>query len=265
MDNVSARWLARPWVGWLVRVGAMLAVVGNIAYNALYARTSGGADTIAAVTARHPSPFTPAPYAFSIWILIYAGFAAYAVWQLAPRRHDALPVIRASLWLIAINVLASAWIVLFTHERLVAALLPLAAGFACAIGFRAATRRLAPWTRAVASLYLGWSAVAALAGVAVWLAPPAQAAATVADSAWATLLMLAAFGFAVMELLDGDAVVPAVIAWALAAIFVAARAPYPAVAFIALALAVVVACSVLATLRRVLRARRYSSILYPRP
>ncbi len=265
MDSRIETVLSRPVVAATLRVLALVAVAANVAYNALYSRLAGGADTLAAITARHPSPFTPANYAFAIWGLIYLGFVAYAVWQFAPRRRTDARVGVASLWLIAINALAALWIALFTQEWLGRALVPLVAGFAGAIGFRAAVRSLPAWIRAVASVYLGWSAVAALAGVALWLAPSSTAAASVADTAWATLFVLAAFGFGMMALLDGDVVVPAVVAWALAAIFVAARVSDAIVSFVALALAVVLACSALAALAHIVKPRGYSSILYPRP
>src|SRR5262245_55981834 len=67
---------------------AFLATVLNLAFNALAPHLPLGKGSILEITQRHPTLFSPAPYAFSIWGLIYLATLAYAIYQLRPgQRH----------------------------------------------------------------------------------------------------------------------------------------------------------------------------------
>ena len=73
-------------------------VFGTIAVN-YYANTRPfNGQTMGAVSAKYPTPLTPAGYAFGIWGLIFLGLSIYAVWQLLPaQRRLVLAVIASSL------------------------------------------------------------------------------------------------------------------------------------------------------------------------
>lgn len=232
---------ARLW-----RIGAIVALVANVAFNYLVGASrvvSVGHGTMEEVSARYGNLFTPAGYAFSIWGVIYAAFLVYAVAQLHARaRALALPD-RLSRLFVAANLLGSAWILAFQYEQVVLAEVIILAnlGVAWALHARAtaavAAGEVAPRWRWPFSLYLGWIVVANLACLSAMLR--ALDSALPLAPAWAIVLLAIAVGAAVLiALRSADALVPLVVSWASVAIYVADRGVAPVVASTALVAAV---------------------------
>jgi hypothetical protein len=239
---------ARLW-----RIGAFVAVIANVAFAYLAGASrvvAVGHGTMATVSARYDSVFTPAGYAFSIWGVIYASFLVYAIAQLrGGARALALPDRLARLF-VAANLLGSAWIVAFQYEQVVLAevLILATLGVAWVLHARAsravAAGEVAPRWRWPFSLYLGWIVVANLAclgatlrslGSDVPLAP-----------FWGIVLLAIAVGAGVLVALrSADALVPLVVSWASVAVYVADRGVAPAVASTALVAAVLAAMAAL--------------------
>jgi hypothetical protein len=239
---------ARLW-----RIGAVVALVANVAFNYLVGASrivSVGHGTMEELSAKYGSVFTPAGYAFSIWGVIYAAFLVYAVAQLRGRaRALALPDRLAKLF-VAANLLGTAWIIAFQYEQVVLAELIIVVTLAIAWAMHArataaiAAGEVAPRWRWPFSLYLGWIVVANLAclsamlrslGSEVPLAP-----------AWGIALLAIAAGVGVLiALRSADALVPLVVSWASVAIYVADRGVAPAVASTALVAAVLAAMAAL--------------------
>lgn len=230
----------------LLRALALLAVLGNVAFNYLYVRLGLG-PPMDEVSARYATAFTPANYAFAIWGVIYAAFVVYGVQslRLAQRREPAYDAI--ALPLVAANVLGTAWILAYTHGYLsLAVVLIVASAIAGARMFRQAARfapaRNSRWLRVPFSLYFGWITVATLACIAQWVQARGWVAPGAEERALSIGFLLAtgAAGFTVAERYR-EPVYPAVAAWAAAAIFVAQMDDHPAVAWTALAVAVALA------------------------
>lgn len=201
------------------------------------------------------STLRAAGYAFSIWSLIYAGLAAYAVWQALPARRET-PVLKALGWpsLVAIFGCA-AWIVAAAADaKWDTVVIILVSALAMISGLDKAAREN-PVGREF------WLAYAPLALLAGWL--------TIA-AAINILTVLTAFdlmtpAFATLAAFAGIGIVTALgvyiplrtrrwpyavpIAWGLVAVFVAERADKPVMAWTALAAATIVGTGGVMTLR----------------
>lgn len=233
-------------------VVAVLAVV-QIVVSGL----AGG--SVGEVANAYRTPLLAAGWAFTIWAPIYAGFAAYAVYQLLPAQRDREVHRRTGWWLAASAVLNPLWILAFSARLIpVAELLIIALLVVLAVVFGRLSRDPAAGVverllfRGPVALYTGWVSLATVLGTAatgVWLGLPGT------DALAATagvVVLLAAAGIVAAVVAAGTAVVPYATAtvWALAGIALN-DPPWPVVIAGAMAMVVVL----VATLRRVVSAR----------
>lgn len=181
-------------------------------------------ESVGTVANSYPTLLLPAGAAFTIWSLIYAGFGALAIRQVVQRRRDVHR--RTGWWLVAAGVLNATWILLFTNRLFLLAQLVIVGLLICLL---CAALRLQPangWADRLllhipVMVYLGWVAVATVAGAATTAAAfgaaPGITAAIVAlaltgvGAALAVLRLPAVIGFA------------AAVCWALA--WIAANTP----------------------------------------
>src|SRR5215217_2610940 len=70
------------------RVLALVAILANVAFNYVYSMLPLGLPDMKTASDRYPNLFTPAPYAFSIWGLIYLSWIVYAIVGLLPSRRE---------------------------------------------------------------------------------------------------------------------------------------------------------------------------------
>jgi translocator protein len=214
--------LNHPW-----RIAALVAVVANVTFNYLDGRIGTHTRTVADVSAKYPSLFTPAGYAFAIWGVIYASTLVYAVAALLPsqlhvRLHD-----RIAPWLVLTNALASLWIALFAAEYLgpsvlvIGAMLTSAGMMYSVVSEHLSSEQLSRWWRVPFGLWLGWLFVATLANISVALLAAGWSGWPLSAPMWTALLLLAAGLVALaVDILFLDPVVPFVVSWAAAAIAV---------------------------------------------
>jgi hypothetical protein len=228
----------RRW-RWLTFV----AVLANVAFNYLAPRLPLGAGTIADVSARYTSLFTPAGYAFSIWGLIHAATLVYALHQLLPSQRHADAHDRLSRPLVALNVLAMAWIVVFRFELIALSVAVIAAMLAISAILFLRTRaaivhhELGRLVLLPATLWFGWLSVATIANASLWVVEigwpeAAQPEWALAMIAIATLLG-AGIGYRYRNW-----IYPLVIAWAAVAIWVERSKDFQSIALAALGSAV---------------------------
>jgi translocator protein len=231
--------LNHPW-----RIAALVAVVANVTFNFLDGRIGTHTRTVADVSAKYPSLFTPAGYAFAIWGLIYASTLVYAVAALLPsqlnvRFHD-----RVAPWLVLTNALPSLWISLFTAEYLgpsvlvIGAMLTSASMMYSIASEQLSSEQLSRWWRVPFGLWLGWLLVATLANVSVALLAAGWSGWPLTGAIW-TVLMLCAAGLVALaiDILFLDPVVPFVVSWAAAAIAIEHWQDSTLVAVVAVAVA----------------------------
>lgn len=218
-----------------LRVAAVLAVVGNATYGFLSERF--GSVTSRAVSDAYPTLFTPAPYTFSIWGVIYATMLTVAVYGLLPGQRENRLFDRLALGMVGMNLAAAAWITAFHAQALVLSvgIIVVFLGFALdafSNAHVAVERKEASYfVTAPFSLALGWIAVATVADAAATFvslgvdpySPASERTAIVMIGAAAVFACLLAARF-------DDFVLPSVVAWATMGILVARRGEHPDVA-----------------------------------
>jgi hypothetical protein len=115
----------------------------------------------------------PAPAAFAIWSVIYAGLVAFAVFHCWPG-HAAAPRLRATGWLVAAaSALTAAWVAL-TQAELLWLGNAVIAGIVALLAWAGKRLALDPprtWAARLAvdvpvGLFLGWVCIALVAGIA---------------------------------------------------------------------------------------------------
>lgn len=232
---------------------AAAAVVLNAAHNLFAEKLHSPLPSVGEVSARYGTLFTPAPYAFAIWGLIYLSFLAYSAFSLSAGQravsvHDTL-----AKGLVVYSVLGIAWVELFIRQQIGASLLVIfAMGATGATLFLRALRAestggLPARARWPFSLFFGWISVAILANCSVWLKVHSWTGGPGGEVAW-TLVMIAV---AVLLALGvgwryRDQIYPGVILWSMIAIGVARNGDHRVVALTALAGAVAIAAEMTA-------------------
>ncbi|ONI70471.1 hypothetical protein ALI144C_48380 [Actinosynnema sp. ALI-1.44] len=191
--------------GALILVAVLQVVAGFVGGAGLWG------ESVGVVANSYPTLLLPSGAAFTIWSLIYVGFGALAVRQALPRQRVRDVHQRTGWWLVGAGVLNASWILLFTNRLLLPAQFVIVALLVCLLG---AALRLQPaegWLDRLllhipVMVYLGWVAVATVAGAATtaaaYDAAPGTAAAIVALlltgllAALAVLRLPAVAGFA---------------------------------------------------------------------
>ncbi len=174
-----------------------------------------------AVSDGAPTPITPAGWAFSVWGVIFAGVAVFAVWQALPGqrggRYD-----RLAAPFVAANVLNGLWQVPWLLERFGIAAVVIAGILGSLVWLyvvldRMELRGVERWTLGVpASLWLAWLAVAAPLNWTIWLRSLGWSPDGVVWPVAVVLAVAAVGGWLLLR--TGDLAVAAVLLWAFAAI-----------------------------------------------
>jgi translocator protein len=221
---------ARPHIGDVVRqVAVPVFVLASVIINYwVNSAQPFGADN-RQVSNSYFTLLNPAPYAFSIWALIYAGTLVLCVYQLAPSRRS-LPFWRTVGYsLLSASVFNALFPIAYTQYRVDLAFFIVAGLFLSLLPmYLKVVHAHAIFNRTNQALvggsirlYFGWAAVALAASAAQMLqymgwrsfGPDAVAAAIV------VMAVLVIVGY-VLALRFADAVVPLVFTWALISIAV---------------------------------------------
>jgi hypothetical protein len=211
--------MTRKFSDWGGNIAAFLC---TIAVNGLANALPLNGLTTGEVSARYPSPFTPAGFTFSIWALIYLALTLFVLYQALPsqRGNAALAGIGP---LFKLNCLANAaWIFAWHYDQLLLSLLLIALilGTLVVIYRRledpALGGGLRRWTVQLPfRLYTGWLTVANIANLSTVQTGMGWDNAVIGETQW-TLIKLAAAGAigAWIACRRSDAVFTLVIAWA---------------------------------------------------
>ena len=186
-----------------------------------------GGSGVGAVANDYRTPLLAAGWTFAIWAPIYAGFLAYAGYQLLPGQRGREIHRRTGWWMAASAAFNPLWILAFSGrsvllaEVLITALLvTLAVVFGRLSHEPAADLRERALFRGPVAIYTGWVSLAMVIGTAatgVWAGlPGANALAAIA----AVVVLLAAAAIVAWVVLSGTAVVgyAAAAVWAIAGI-----------------------------------------------
>lgn len=190
-----------------------------------------------------------AGYAFSIWSLIYLGILTYAVRQVLPQTGESPLIARMGwpsavaffgigLWIVvaALNLKAASVIVIFASLIALLAALLAYSGEVRALGRTDRERLLLVWPLAALA---GWLTVAAPLNLITTVTAFDALPAALSPGAWAILAVVVTTGVALgVTARLRTLAYPLPTAWGLLGAFVAEQAEKPAVAFTALAGAV---------------------------
>lgn len=210
-------------------------------------------QTTGEVSARIPILFTPAPFTFSIWGLIYLLLLAFMVYQLLPSRHTALFSYQIGYWFILSCGCNAIWLILWHYEQFVLTFIVML-GFLGSlimiyyrlnIGRRRVTLVEKWMVNVPFSVYLGWISVATLANFAIVLYTLNIASLGLPPSLFTLILLLIATALALMMIIRRHEIAyPLVIVWALIGIAARHQDQMPIIAVPAALLA----CTIVITL-----------------
>jgi hypothetical protein len=222
----------------LRQISVILTVVATIIVNVLANALPLNGQNTGEISDRFSVYFVPAGYVFSIWLLIYIGLVAFAVFQALPAQREN-PRLRAAGWWVAISGLANiAWIFLWHYDQfpltLIAMLFLLATLIMAYLRLEICRAVVAPaekWAAHIPiSIYLGWITVATVANVTSLLYYLKWDGFGISPEIWMGIVLAAVLTIAVlMNFTRRDVAYTLVILWALAGISVK-HAANPAVA-----------------------------------
>lgn len=161
-----------------------------------------GDVTVADISHRYDTLFTPADYAFIIWALIFLLCAGFVVYQWILLKNDAQQYVRRTgLWFIVSNIANALWVYCWVHEWLglsvVLILLLLISLIILTINLRLAlddepvrTIFFVWWP---ISFYLGWIIAATVACIAAYLVSINWNGFGIAPDIWAIIMIIIAF------------------------------------------------------------------------
>jgi hypothetical protein len=234
-------------------VVVLLAVVQIVV--AALAGSGATGEPIGSVARRYATPLLAAEWAFAIWAPIYAGFLAYAVYQILPRQRGRRIHRETGWWLAAAAVFNAGWVLAFgaglvpLAELLIIALLvclALVFGRLSRIPAESVAERVV--LRGTVALYTGWVSLAVVLGTAAtgaWIGLPGTGAlAAIA----AVVVLLAVTAIICWVVLSGTAVVGYAVATVWAIVGIALNDP-PAAVVVTGAIAIVAVLA--ATTRRI--------------
>ena len=201
---------------------ALAATIGMIAFNWLAATGRMGGVTPEFISARHPTPLTPAPYVFTIWSLVYVGMIAFSILQVMPTHIVRFRSIR-SIYIFS-AALNCAWLYFWLADQTSLSLVILLALFAALlmlnVGVRTAGTQAEYWlVKGPFGLYFGWVSVALFLNLAVVLSQYGIAESTMNVAAIVFILLAAGFGILARAIL-ANYFYPLAVAWGLTAIAV---------------------------------------------
>jgi hypothetical protein len=226
MADISGAPSSRTMLRW----ASFVLVAANLAFISDYV-TLGESPSFAEVVAAYGNPLVPVEFAKGICLVTLLAFLLFYVAALWPRGHRGRVYNTVVVPLALTSVLASGWFVAFRHHEfgLCAGLTAAGAVLAGLMFVRVAAvspGKHSRWLRVPFSLHFGVMTLALLVSVTQWLnVSGSQLAGIAVDSAdiATAFLAIAAVAGGFVALRYSDFVYPAVIALAMAAMFVVRR------------------------------------------
>ena len=232
------------------RIANGIALITTIVISYLSNTGVFNGNTMATVSARYQNPFTPAVYAFSIWVLIYLGLLAFVIYQgrsLFKKGADDKMVLQIGGWFIVSCLSNSGWVLAWLYDytglSVWIMVILLFSQLKIILNTRMELDDVPLKTIAFVwwpfCLYSGWITVALIANIAAWLTKIKWSGIPAADQA---IIMIVAAG-AINLFMTWNRNMrefASVGVWALVAIAVPNWRTVPSVAWAALIMAVIV-------------------------
>lgn len=165
---------------WVMPIVTIVSVVAAIVLSFIGSGALGGtpiSEAADGALSADATPFAPAGTAFSIWSVVYAGLAAYAIFQLLPAQRASARQAQLRPWASLSAILNAAWIGSVQLELLLVSVAVIVVLLAVLIRILLILRATSPssttdtlLTHGTFGVYLGWVCVAVTANVAAWVA-----------------------------------------------------------------------------------------------
>jgi hypothetical protein len=186
----------------ILPIAGLVALIVTIVINYLSNTGVFAGNTMATISAKYPTLFTPAAYAFSIWILIYLSMAAFVVFQCRSLSTDPPPesvtvVGQVGWWFVLSCVANCCWVLAWLYEYTGLSVLIMLFLLFCLlqIVLRTDMELTDPPLKVIASiwwpfsLYAGWITSALLANIAAWLKRIGWDGFGIPEAGWATIMI----------------------------------------------------------------------------
>jgi hypothetical protein len=153
------------------------------------------------ISAKFPTFFTPAGFAFSIWGVIYLGVIAFSVYQSLPAQQADVRIGAARPWVILNGVLNSMWLPLFHYEQMGLALMVIVGLLFSLLKIHEALQtgreKAKSWSEVIVarlpfSIYLGWVCVATIANASIFLDTIAWSGFGLSAPTWSVVMIATA-------------------------------------------------------------------------
>lgn len=216
-----------------LRILAAIAIGLNILFNMLSNYFPIAGHSVAEISDTHKTLFTPDRYAFLIWIPIYGAFLIYAISQFVPSQRNNLVYDELAIPVITVNILCSAWLVVFMMNRIGLSLFLLLANFLVSLvlvrrAHEHVHGRTNNWIVAPFNLYFGWISVALVVNLAAWLSSIGWYGGNLGEQNLTIILLFVVTASGpIYSLLAKDWIFPVVLAWGILAIGVGMSNLYP--------------------------------------
>jgi benzodiazapine receptor len=181
---------------WLNVIGlaAVLIINGLAQWLPINGKTTGE------LSAKYPVLITPAPYAFSIWSLIYLLLIGFVFYQFTKRAANNKNVQNIGPWFLVSCLLNVAWILVWHYEKLLSSMFVMIAlllslitiYLAIRLSKQAATLGESLFVRLPFSVYLGWISTATIVNVSVVLYAADWNGFGLSDIVWTVILLVIA-------------------------------------------------------------------------
>lgn len=208
--------------------------------------------SISEISSRYTTLLTPAGYAFSIWGLIYIALFVFVIYQLLDifnKKIDNNFVKDIGWWFIVANIANAAWVIAFTHDQIGLSVVIMLIIFFSLLKVVLHTN-MERWDAPVSiigflwwpvSLYFGWITIALVVNIAAWLVSSGWTGAPFSPTLWAILVLLIVGSiFIAMIWKRSMREYASVGVWGIAAIAVKNWDDAPFVAYIAMAVAIII-------------------------
>lgn len=200
----------------------IVATLGVIAFNLMAAIGRVNNVTPEIISAKYPTPITPAGYAFAIWSLIYLGLIAFSIYQALPKNVEKFRGIRTLY--IASCVLNCGWIYFWHHDMILVCLGLITALLVTLLFINIKLKKPSSYAEywaasAPFSIYFGWVTAATIVNFAIALTSLGVTMSPTAATVFGVACILLAGALAVIVRLKlRNYLYPLAIAWALTAI-----------------------------------------------
>lgn len=229
-------------------------------------------ETMASISAKYPSLFTPAGYAFSIWGLIYLGLFGFVLYYGAFSKNSETKektVQKIGCWFVISCICNSLWVVTWMYGYLllsVPIMIFLLVSLFKIIGntkeeFRSNDVKTNLFLKLPFSIYAGWISVALIANIAAFLVKIEWNGFGIYETTW-TIIMISIAGLLHLFMIWKQKMVAfaCLAVWALVAIAVANHDRNDTVYNVALAIAAILLVSILIYIIKDILKKRNSSV-----